>query len=415
MVCRIFVQVWFLSVFLILSSFSNSSVVFAAGKDLLSLEELIGKALNNNTNVKSQSTSTEAFLQDIEAERKGWYPALNVQSSLDSSSTGGSEISIDQPLWSPSIQAAISLSEAELSEQMAKEDEVKFALVQDIVDVYFEVLKLQERHQIALDSESWHSTFLAQINRLKKAEISVRSDVLLVDSRYRQAQREAILARQELRSKLAELERLVNLKVPAVSAGFTCTNVSTSLGVFEGVAIANNPGVKRAGATVFKLREFAEQERSNLYPRLSVGVRTRDDGDGFRDATAFLSFSYSTGSGLASLDKAEAANVRLSAAEFELDSERSAIKLKVAQLMDSYLSYGSQMDTLVGLKKAAEDYVQSTKSQFDVGKRSWMDLLNSNREKKETLYTYVDSFYGFKKVGRQINIMMTWPNYKECY
>ena len=395
----------------ILVFFSSNVNAFGSLKEL---EGLISQAISNNSGLKSELFLVKSKEEDLEASKWQRFPSLKAEQSTDSASDNVSTITLEQPLWlGGEISAQIDLSDAALNEQQHKYNEAGLKLAQDVAESYFEVLRFKERQKVALENQKSHEQYVATIYRRVSAKISPEADLVQARVRLQQAKRQTLNVKQELDQKTLQLERLLEAKVNDLR-GVESFDVSNEiLSDFENTVVSKSPTLSKLKFSIEKERKSVNLERSSLWPRIVGGVKSTNENDSglFDDRSYFVSVIYNTGNGLSNISKVKAANIRLDSVIADYAFQKSKVKAEASQLRSKYFALKDQLAVVNDLNQESHEVLESYLRQFKVGKKSWLDVLNAQREMTESLNTQVDNVYAFSSVKFQIHLLANWPNF----
>jgi adhesin transport system outer membrane protein len=213
----------------------------------------------------------------------------------------------------------------------------------------------------------------------------------------------------------SSLELLVNNPVVAVrlepNAG------SLDLGVEEAVslALAVSPRIERLGYEVEGLGASVKSARSVLFPQVSLGYEKRY-GDllfGQEREEVFVSVDFQPGAGLSAFSSVSAAKARKRAAISTLEAEKRDLRRQIKTAWNEYTSASSQLEPSKRLVTATASVVDSYLRQYAVGKKSWLDVLNAQREATQAKNTLVDfevsrwtSLYRLRVLLNEINAVI---------
>lgn len=374
----------------------------AQSDQAVSMQEAISVAVNSNPEIAQAQYNKEA----IQFERKqaqGLYaPRVDIEASagirhLDNNTRRSLGIN-DEELYPLEAQARgewIALDfgrrRGELLRQAARVDGASMRVLErsefvalQVARQYLDVLLQQRVLAASQDNVGFHQSLVGDLTTgVQQGSISI------ADQQQAQERLQAALVRQsEAEQSLEEakiaLRRLSGLDVSQVQLPPTLTEgMPATIDEAVGLARTNNPRVKEAEADVDAAHGLASSAKGDLYPRIGVGVlgRIGEDIDGFRGTTrdvqgqVFLRWNIFDGG--INRNKYQEMVRRASEARYRLyDVTREA----EADVRNAWTTLNTQTrvsDQLATQSRVSDDLLLSYRSQFNVGRRSLLDVLDA--------------------------------------
>lgn len=348
------------------------------------IQFLLARIWTENPQVRQAEQALAATGFDISAARAGYYPYLQLQSSVAQSSQDGvSTLYFVQPLWQGGRTGAqVSVAKAQQSAALATLVRTRLDLGQRTIDAYFAVAQAQDEEVQWRNYEGALKKLLDTITRRADQGLAPQADVETAVSRLKQAQAQTQANRARLLTNRAVLASLLN----ATPGPLSWPEDSFILDEAEQQSAAKNrdehPDVLAARAELEVQKGTAKVARASLTPELSLQHRKQVDGTEFdpsNDAT-LLVFSYQSSTGVqgflgyrAEKERIAAAEARLLAAQQQVDA---TLQIDRAQLTAATAQLQSQFDAA----QSSALLVLSFARQFEAGRKSWLELLNAQRE-----------------------------------
>ena len=390
---------------------ANSLAILLAGSaqgalaqstGVVTLEEAVRVAVNSNPEIAQAQYNTEA----IQFERKqaqGLYaPRVDLEASagirhLDNVSRRSLNIA-DETLYPREVGGraewvAIDFGRrrGELLRQAARVDGASLRVVERSEFIALQVsrqyldLMLQQRILAASqDNVGFHQTMVGDLTTgVKQGSISI-ADQQQAEERLQAALVHQSEAEQGVADAHISLRRLSGLDISQASLPATLVEqLPASIDEAVGLARINNPLVREAEADVDAAHGMASSAKGDLYPRIGIAVNGRygADIDGFRGTTkdvqanAFLRWNLFDGG----INRAKYQEMvrRASQARYRLyDVSRQAeedVRKAWTNLQTQTLVIG-QLDRQ---SRISDDLLLSYRSQFNVGRRSLLDVLDA--------------------------------------
>lgn len=349
-----------------------------------SIQSVMGRIWRDNPQVRQAEQALEATGFDISAARAGYYPYLQLQSSVaERSQDGVSTLYLVQPLWQGGRTGAqVSVARARQQAAFAELARTRLELGQRTIDAFFAVTQAQDEEIQWRNYEGALKSLLDTITRRANQGLAPQADVETALSRLKQAQAQIQANRARLLTNRAILASLLN----GAPGSLVWPDDSFILDEAEQQAMLRNqdghPDVLAAQAELDIQKGTAKVTRASLSPEVSLQHRQQVDGAEFdpsNDATLIV-FSYQSANGVqgflgwrAEEERIEAAKARLVAAQQQVDAtlqiDRAQLSAVTAQLQSQYDA--AQSSALL---------VLSFTRQFEAGRKSWLELLNAQRE-----------------------------------
>jgi adhesin transport system outer membrane protein len=369
---------------------------------VISLEDVVKVAVNSNPEIAQAQYNTEA----IQFERKqaqGLYaPRIDLNASagirhLDNVSRRSLNIS-DETLYPREVGAQgewvafdFGRRRGELMRQSARVDGASLRVVErsefvalQVSRQYLDILLQQRIVAASQDNVAFHQTLVGDLTTgVKQGSISI------ADQQQAEERMQAALVRQsEAEQSLAEaqisLRRLSGLdisqgKLPATLAEQMPASISEAVGL----ARTNNPLVREAEADVDAAHGLAKSAKGDLYPRIGISVSGRygDNIDGFRgitkdaQASAFLRWNIFDGG----INRAKYQEMvhRASQARYRLYDVSRQAEEDVRRAWTQLQTQTTVTGQLERESSVTDDLLLSYRSQFNVGRRSLLDVLDA--------------------------------------
>ena len=336
---------------------------------------LIGK----QAEVRSRQSELEAVL----GQR---YPTLSVQASANDDSTQPASLSLRQPLWTfGRIEANVALAESELDAEEADLSGLRRELIDQTAAAYVKVRSAKERVTLALENVSALGQLLGQIERRSQAQLASRTDVALVQARLIQARNQLAQFEGDVVQAAEELLALTQVAVPA-SQGVASKwwELSSPEQLMDSV-LQGSTTLRRKERLIEVAQARVEHERRASLPTVYFQAdRYINQTTTKKGMVIGIGFESSfEGVGLVARARVDAALARLDAARQDLETTRSALQRQVSSLW-------SRRDQKNGLRlelrrsiNVFEALLASYVRQYTAGSKSWLDLINLQRETYE--------------------------------
>ena len=371
----------------------------AAPAELDTLQKVVAKVWRDNPLVRQAEQALSSSGYDITAARSGYLPYAQIQSSLaEKSQDGVSTLYVILPLWSGGrTNAQVDVAKAKQQAALANLARTRFELGQRTIDAYFAVAQSQD------EAIQWRNyigalnKLLATIKRRADQGLAPQADVETAVSRLKLAQASAESNRARLLTNRAVLASLLN----ATPGSLAWPEDAFILGPAE-IAEANkniekHPTYLAARAQLEQQKGTARGARASLSPEVSLQHRQQLEGTKFdpsNDAT-LLVLSYQTNNGVQGLFGWRAEKQRIDAAKAQVESAHREVESAIEVDRATLNAVTAQLSVQYEAAQAANSLVQSFIRQFEGGRKSWLEVLNSQREANDSLVQSISLRRGY--------------------
>ncbi|MDE2437277.1 MAG: TolC family protein, partial [Sphingomonadales bacterium] len=375
----------------------------------ISMQDVITVAVNSNPQVAQAQFNKEA----IQFERKqaqGLYaPRVDLEGyggiqHLDNPTRRALGIQNDElyPVGAEARAEWVAIDfgrrRGELLRQAARVDGASLRVVErsefiglQVARQYLDVLLQQRVVAASIDNVAFHEALVKDLGSgVEQGSISI-ADQQQAQERLQAARVQTIEAEQALTEAKIQLRTLSGLDVDAVVQPPLLTEaLPGSVTEAVGLARTQNPLVREAEADVDAAHALADSTKANQLPKIGVDVTGRVGHDidavhgGTRDveARAFLRWNVFDGG----INRANYQEMVRRASE-----SRYRLYTVVRQSEEDVRTAWSKTDTEIRLSndlelqsKVSDDLLLSYRSQFNVGRRSLLDVLNAQNSRYNT-------------------------------
>ena len=368
----------------------------------ISLQEAVRVAVSSNPQIAQAQYNKEA----IQFERKqaqGLYaPRVDVEASagvrhLDNTTRRSLGIQ-NQELYpleafakGEFIVADFGRRRGELLRQAARVDGASLRVVErsefialQVSRQYLDLLLQQRVVAASQDNVSFHQALVNDLGTgVQQGSISI-ADQQQAEERKQAAVVRQVEAEQALEEAKITLRRLTGLDLDQVILPPTLAeNLPGSVDEAVGIARVSNPRVREAEADVDAAHALADSAKGDMFPRIGVDVTGRigEDVDGFRGATrdvqarAFLRWNVFDGG----INKAKYQEMvrRSSESRYQLYQMVREAEEDVRSSYNALRTQTRVSDELATQSRVTDDLLLSYRSQFNVGRRSLLDVLDA--------------------------------------
>ncbi|WP_084207912.1 TolC family outer membrane protein [Cobetia marina] len=369
-----------------------------------SLEEAVSKAVMENPRTRLQVTRHIQRLEEAEVQRGAYRPTVDLTGRLgygkfDSEDDGVNDeddwhdyrrldLTIRQLLWDGDttierIRQAETEADYQRLQTAAEANEVAL----DTAGAYLDVMRDELILKYAQANLDAHRRISSDIGRRAESGLGARSDVRQVDGRLANAEASVLSARNNLEDSRSAYLRLVgelptDLNLPSLDTDLISADVESAYVQ----ANQRNPLLAAARVSIDAARHEVNAEKGDNYPEFSIeGNRTlTDDYDqdesSSDDWSVELVMRYNLYRGGRDQAEIRGRQAALETVEHDNDRVMRDVRDEIRLAWNARENLKRQIDYLESYVRAATDTRESYRKQFDIGRRTLLDLLDSESE-----------------------------------
>lgn len=367
-------------------------LAFGAQAKDWALTDVLQEARRNHPSVKLRQSEMRAATLDLQTARWGRFPSLSTE-IVAAKGADQSVARVQQPLWTGGrLTSQIALAEANVTASQATLSEAQQAIVLEAGQAFFESLRFNARLQAAQANEAEHRRLLDVIERRVKAEVSPSTDATQARARLQQAISERLQFERQLEALRSSLQQIVGAQVEQLKMPRSVVLADWPLDRLQEAAWTHSPQRARLQAQIEASQAQIDTAKSALMPQVNLGydLKLGRRSQGEDRGRVFLGVSLQTGAGLSSLSAVETAVARQQASRDALEQHQRELAQSVRTSWNELGSLTAQLEPARSLLGAADEVVESYLRQFQVGRKTWLDVLNAQREKTNARYTLAD-------------------------
>jgi adhesin transport system outer membrane protein len=365
------------------------------------LDEVVLATLKSHPNMQAARNEYLSREQEIRQAKAGYYPTLDAAIGIGYEEVDRPvDINTDLTRHEASLSARQSLFEgfgtrSEVRRQQARTDSAghnKVATAEDLSlrtsEVYLNLLRQAELLDLARNSLYEHQNIHDQMVLRQRSGVGSQADLDQISARLALAQSNVVVAQNNLIDAKTNFNRVTgffrseeNLIKPQVKGQLPAT-------IDAAIEFANNlhPTLLSAGSDVQAANAQYEAAESPFWPRLSVEVDKRWDEDinGVKgedeELIAALRLRYNLFNGGADKARRKQSAYLLEESKDVRNDTKRQVEESLRLSWSSFEGLREQMKYLKVHVRAAEDTRASYLKQFNIGKRTLLDLLNTENE-----------------------------------
>ncbi len=397
----------------------------AQAENLLQVYEL---ALQNDAQFRAARAARDSDFESRPQAVAQLLPNLSMSGSADridskvvNSSTGANStlynknsltLSLSMPVYRRELW--VQLDQAD--DQIAYAEAVYAAAEQDLIvrtaQAYFNILSAQESLEFANAETAAIGRQLEQAKQRFDVGLIAITAVHEAQAAYDQSRADLIQAENDLdnaREALYEITKVKIKKLATLDKNLVLTKpVPTSIEQWGKKALEQNLSIKAAEKTTDIARSNVKVKQSGHLPSLDlVGSHSRNR---YRDSlssetntsTIGLQLTVPLFAGGAVNSQTRQARYDLEASQENLDKERRSV---IRQVRDAYRGVLASISSVKALKASTvstRSALEATEAGYEVGTRTIVDVLNSQRDLYRSLKNYANVRYNYIMSGLKL-------------
>jgi adhesin transport system outer membrane protein len=366
------------------------------------LREAVQAALNTNPQIRQAVHNKLATKEERKQAEGLWYPRISVEGSaglrkLRNPTRRSLHIAderlepiegfviADQLLWNSGGRVAEIKRQASRTDAAAARIEERSEFVAlNVSRAYIDYLLQQRLVAIAQDNATFHERLAGDLREgVARGSISV-ADQQQAEERLQAARTRITEAREDLDTAAIQFQTLTGVPIDAVNMPPDLSAAMPgSLPEAEELARQNNPRVQETLADLNTSRQEIKTAQAELGPRFNAEASARygDDIDGFQgrtsDLTARVVMRWKIFDGFANTANVREQKQRENEVHARLFERTRAAEEDVRSAWSRLTNQGRVVGELETQSRVSDDLLLSYREQFNVGRRSLLDVLDA--------------------------------------
>lgn len=339
--------------------------------------------MTHNPMVKGKQSEVQEQRFRVSSAQAQRYPTLSGGANNVTDDFNQATLRVDQPIWTfGRIDTAIEQAQVGVTAQQWQLFDVKRQLLEDTATAYIKIEGIRLRMAVAQANIEAHQRYFTRIERREEGQIASTADMRLAYARLLQAQVQLQGIDGELQIAQTTLQALTQIRVS------TDIEVDRDLaklplyGEVERIAIEQQANVqlKRQNIEVAKLSLRAEKIADRPIVSFRVETDLLDHGTADSVRAGFSIESRFEGLGFVTRGRIKGSESRLAAAQYDLDNVLNDTRRLLNTLMQNRQIQKSLMKMQTLTVEAMQETLDSFLRQYDSGRKTWLEVLNTQRE-----------------------------------
>ncbi len=229
------------------------------------------------------------------------------------------------------------------------------------------------------------------------------SEVILAKARLDIAKSENAQLKNQLKNNLADLENYIGKAVFQLSLYKSAFSLPQSEEELLKKALEYSPYLRRMDYEISAAESDISVAKSSLFPQLSA--RSDQNFGGILDGNVtYIALSFTPGNGLSALSAKNEAEAKRELSENLKKSAQLEISNKIRTDWYQFVTETKQIETFSNLAQTTQGVYRSNIRQFEIGKKTWIEVLNSKKENTQANYSLADSEANYFSSGMRLQI-----------
>lgn len=358
------------------------------------LAQVVAFASETSPTVRAALSQARATGFEVEGAGTGMNPRFGVFAEPGTGRirgvgrTGGGDVGLaaTQPIYDGDrTRNEVGRQKARLAASNHRVELAQADVALKVSDAYLETLKQQRIAELTEEYVRQIESLRERVVEIVRLDRGRGYDLLQIDSRLNSAQLALAARRGSVQEQWARLDQLTGRHVTSLERPSSPPPPEASVdGALE--ALDNHPSVMAARADVEAARRLAA--RADAWSRPNISVRGRINSPEYPLGEKKWFGGYDVGlvsdwnpfDGGAGAANARAAHAQIASAEDQVDATRRELAAEVARDWTQVQARASRAGTLAGLVSGARKVRSAYWEQFQIGKRTMVDLLNAENE-----------------------------------
>ncbi|CAM3095844.1 MULTISPECIES: TolC family outer membrane protein [Vibrio] len=377
------------------------------------LEQAVAYTITNNPDIKASYNEYMSKLYDAKASSGAYLPSIDLDAGIgyekvdlasgteDELTRKEATLSLTQLIWDGSATLN------DMDRTAADAESVRLQLLADsqdialeVTDIYLNATKAYEVLALSESNLAVHKEIYSDIKKRVDSGIGSTADLSQVEARLAKAHSNLLAAQNNLYDIHTQFTRIVG-QSPQALIFPRADEYAIPFSIDEALdfAFKNHPVIKVAQSDVDSARFQYDQTKGVNYPTLSIEANQiwRDDAGGIRgnsnESSAMLRMRYNLYNGGSDSDRTESAAYQLNKAKDFRDRTFRSLEEGLRLSWSALDLTLQQKEFLADQVDSASETVVAYEKQYKLGKRTLLDLLNTENELFEARKDYLDAKY----------------------
>lgn len=390
-------------------------LVFPMLLNAITLTEVVQETILTHPQLKVKKAILQEKEEDLVNVKSGFYPSVDLSYSIGPEVTRtitnnhnkasltrkDAAITLNQNLFSgfDTINGVKQKKELILA---ASENvqETANSLAIEAITAYLNILKYSALYKTAQENVTLHTKYLDQIKKTVEGGVGINSNYTQTLSRFENVTSEKYLAELEYLNTVSSYQRVLPKEVfsEEFEQPFISELSSDNLELLIKKSMENNPIIKGLHSEIQASKALVARNQSKYYPTINLvaqsywnknlnGISTKNEAplsssnyDEESGYNALIVFKYNIFNGQADKSNIEMSKYKLAQNHSTLSDNERILKLNIEIAWNTYHITEKSLEHINKDIVATSDTVAYYQKEYELGRRSLIDLLNVSIE-----------------------------------
>ena len=365
----------------------------------------IRSAVAKHPEVAMAKSNVLAAKSLVSAGEYRWFPKVEVGSRAGSTQSTGAgnrtlNLALKQPLWDAGrVDADFASAQASESVSISAEGETLDSIGTRTSTAYFNILRAREQAATAKRNADDHYTMYTSSSNRKAGGLGAQSDVILASSRLQQAKAAELQWQGEIVKAVSAYFSIVNESPPMTMSEIELWEVEGGLRSAIDAAKMRSPILQKLQNEVLVAEANVLSKKAQQFPTLYARVDHANYLGGSKNSlyendTSFtVNFEWQNDVAMTQRFQVEAAEQKVIAAKYAVEAaERQLVEAMTGYWQD-FVTARQRSEELKRFENLAADTVGMFRRQFNIGRRSWPEVMNSLQDLYSAKNQYIEAKY----------------------
>ena len=370
----------------------------------LTLDEALKLAMAQHPSVMTRQKELDAANFRLQGAERQLFPNLVLQSGKDYYGNNTQTYRIEQNLWTAGrVTGEIDGANAGVQAAQATVDQARTDIMDKVLQAYTDLGRAQTRIVVAKSNVQEHERLADLIARRVGGEVSPTSDGVMGMARLAQARAELgqmMAMEARARSTLAQAvgQDVGNITVPGQQ--------DLAFGDFDSLllrALDYSPALRRLAFEEKTQQADVRVKESANWPQLKLRADKITGGMAPQQQT-YLALEYQSGAGFNTMTQAREAAAKLESLGASRETTRRDLIDRLSSDWVDLQSYKLQLQDLRAQVQSTNEVFDSFVRQYAVGRKTWIDVLNAQRDVAQARYQQADVDWGLLRAVLKLKL-----------
>lgn len=385
--------------------------------DATTIQEAVEQGIKSDPEILAEVARYDGKKVSVSVAQSGYYPTVDLGAGIgweenDRENPKSIFVNTDYTRKEASARLRQPLFEgfktvSDVSRSTADRDTVKYNLdtlgenkALAIVKAYLNVLKAEEIIRLAETNLQTHNDIFKSINQRYQQGVSDKADLIQIKGRVASAKTDLISAKNNALDSKAIYLKVVGVEAKDLNDQ-NAKDIIVPASLEEAIATSTkeNPTMLAALKNIEVVKSQKDGTKSNYYPKFygDLSANYKDDADGIEgyqeSYQAMLRMEWNIFNGFKEKNQAEIAQKEVFSATHKAADTKRQLVLETTLAWNAYKLIEEQLVPLQEHVDYSKEAKQLYQEQYNVGRRSLIDVLNSQVEAFNAAKALIGSQY----------------------